>query len=1364
MQSGASLDSGIVELLDCDPRATFVVSQRTWALSSTLPVIAFANAALQKRPELQLALSDGAGEGHEAFCEWVKGVWPAGSGQHGLHDGGFAYLGQYWTRSVLGGRWIVVGSNEQEPVSDRAHARRKQHPRPRSHSFFLTAPTNDVNVAAVSDAAAGDEISNIRPGESFVLVVDSFDWASTPLGPMSHWPLHLQQTFNQVLADSRPIAIYWGEQLATLYNEAFSKLCGAKHPGLLGKPVEEAWPDFCDKIKQTMVTSATKRRASLEEEWRFFAERADGSCEETYLKWSIVPIMENNQCVGFLQPMSDMTSMRLWERRMKMLIDLGDLLVTARDTKSYWGKTIEAIEAWEPSYDAPLAILYSVQGDPDPSCDWSKPHEFNKICHLEGTLGIPKGRSLTPETLILDGDKNSLSYAFKTALEAKAPTVLHRSDGTYLDALLTEAHWRGFQDPCREAVILSIRPTKEEHVMGFLVLGLNPRRPYDSDYKQFISLLSQKLTTTLASTVLLEEEARRGRNIAEQHAYDEAMLKEKLALRTKEATESTSKFQAVAEFIPVGMCFGDPDGNITFANDAWYRIMGLPTTVSTITPDVFLSHVMEADRGDVIRAFAGMKYTRATTVEFRVYKDDLESPPIGNSTGFEKTGLDLHMNDAKERHIMAALKAEYAHDGTILRVLTCLTDVTFHKRTAEEAIRRAQQAENLKKAGEFAFVGLCEMSADGRVVWANNVFYKMCGWDQEDPTQRTHKRFDSCIVDQDLPELNRTLGSLVAEGSPQVVEIRFKTLWTEKDRSGNENVVPRCVVATFMPVKTADGSMETFTGCLVDMSLQKAQVEMERQRKEEAIEAKRQQDLFIDMTSHELRNPLTAITHASEAIIANQSRLKEIVEECISEWQASSDPSIIDSLLEKIKEPMKLAADSIDYGEIIGTCAQHQKRIVDDILLISKMDSNLLSITPVTADPIEETRTAVNMFRVEARRVDIDLEMVVDRSYRDLDIDFLDLDPSRLKQILINLLTNALKFTMTQSARRVTITLRASRERPTEALTAVRVVTNDPKGGGGSSSGSSNATTPKMSNRGADALTFPVGEGLPPSLLTRTKSSLFDNLSFGPGPTYLIFEVKDTGQGLNDVERASLFQRFKQASPKTHVRYGGSGLGLFVCKRLVELQGGAIGVTSKPGQGSTFIFYVEAHSPSRSALEAARAARTAATATAMTAHHVSVGKTEPVAPFARKKVEGVLVVEDNLVNRQMAVRSLEKKGYRVESAEHGLDALAKLESTNRRNGDFPLSLILMDMEMPVQDGLTCTRQIREWERTGRLKGPRIPILVVSANARNEHIQAALAAGGDDMLVKPYKIPELEEKMEKLVGRLDQRNSKDPPNA
>lgn len=1180
------------------------------------------------------------------------------------------------------------------------------------------------------------------------------DWAATPLGPIDKWPPRLEQTFEQILVDSRPMAIYWGPQYVTIYNEAFSQLCGSKHPALLGMTVEMAWQEAGEQLKDNMRSIAQKKRGMEEDEWRFFVERAPDYCgdgeqyswlEETYLKWSIIPITENNECLGFMHPVVDTTSMRLWERRMKMLIDLGEVLVTARDVQSYWEKTIQELEAVDPRYDVPLAVLYHVEEDPDAMSLNSATTNGAKVCRLAGTLGVPKGHPIAPDMLNLGPSDEGLLASYSEALSAHHPLLLGTANGTFPQHLFEGVEWRGFGDACRAAVIIPIRPTKEESAMGLLLLGLNPRRPYDNDYRQFISLLSQKLTTSLASIVLLEEEARRGRNAAEQAAYDQAMLKEKLAVQTRETNESIQRFEAVTEFVPVGMCFGDVEGNITFANDAWYKITGFPGT-SPISNQGFLSCVKEEDRQVIVAQYEKLKTTRNVEFEFRVKlqanEDDLP-PPTRNSPRYEKTGLDLSLDDLKERHVLATAKAERAADGSILHVLTCLTDVTAHKQTAEEAVRRAQQAENLKRMAELATVGMYDMGIDGRLLGANNVFFEMCGVAKVDLSEVELKPWKVCVVEEDCALLAEKIDRMVLEDRVQTVEVRLKTTWTADDGGGHKVVFPRWVQATLMPVKSSEGVVKSFTGCLTDVSLQKWQLEREKQRKEEAIESKRQQENFIDMTSHEMRNPLSAIIHCADAITATLSRVQELVssDACGRVSLTNGTTAATD---ESQADATALMERSIDNAETIVECAQHQKRIVDDILTMSKLDSKLLAITPITVNPVQMVQEALKMFEVEARRVDINLSMVICDSYRDLGIRFLDFDPSRLKQVLINLLTNALKFTKTGPTRNVSVAVSASETRPTEATSLVQFIPRSQEDEEG-------------------------GSPPPPPPGDRGK------------PVYLIFEVKDTGQGLSEDEKKSLFQRFVQASSRTHVKYGGSGLGLFISRRLTELQNGAIGVASQPGVGSTFAFYIEAATPSDAAIRDAEAAAAATAKAAGVAGLRAMSgdsgggglrtkrstllrpPSPPLAAATAPPIRGVMVVEDNLINQQITRRGLLNMGFTVDVANHGIECLEKLGRTDRfvrdggsgggGEGVFPLSIILMDIEMPVQDGLTCTRNIRELEARGKISGGRLPIIAVSANARLEQILEAKQAGCDDVLVKPYRMPELLEKMRLVMGRL-----------
>lgn len=278
---------------------------------------------------------------------------------------------------------------------------------------------------------------------------------------------------------------------------------------------------------------------------------------------------------------------------------------------------------------------------------------------------------------------------------------------------------------------------------------------------------------------------------------------------------------------------------------------------------------------------------------------------------------------------------------------------------------------------------------------------------------------------------------------------------------------------------------------------------------------------------------------------------------------------------------------------------------------------------------------------------------------------------------------------------------------------------------------------------------------------------------------YLSFAVEDTGCGISSTAMEKLFQRFQQASVKTHSKYGGSGLGLFICRELIELQGGQISVSSKLGEGSTFRFYLRAHraisieEAADANAEQLKQVALDAQAVGGEAHeavktvlspnyshslnrHNSAHSNPVVGSAISSDTLHVLIVEDNAINQKVMSSQLKKQGCIVHVADNGLEAIHFLRTTTFAKDvgpqGVPLSLILMDLEMPVMDGLTAIKRIREMQRTGDLVRP-VPVIAVTANARLEQVMLAKECGMDDVVTKPFSVSRLMTQMRTLISKV-----------
>jgi signal transduction histidine kinase len=609
---------------------------------------------------------------------------------------------------------------------------------------------------------------------------------------------------------------------------------------------------------------------------------------------------------------------------------------------------------------------------------------------------------------------------------------------------------------------------------------------------------------------------------------------------------------------------------------------------------------------------------------------------------------------------------------------------------------------------ETSQVGVFIIDKDAKYIYRNQ------GWSNltnESIVTTIHQAWDKIADPEFIDYLHLQWDLLFTEKTPRQYEFKTLKVWEPNDdicRSPDHEREHRVwLLISAFPDLGPDGEVLQVLGSVTDISALKWANKVQQREADDALESKRRLENFIDTTNHELRNPLSAVILAGDDIMFS---VQEMLESQHNRFDEHEDMA-------------RLLTNVMENGRTIVQCAKHQKRIVDDVLTASKLDARLLEVSPSPGNPKQEILDCIRIFDADANDAHVMVNFSTTTRYDTLGAQTFMFDTTRFMQIFINLLTNAIKFTRFEETRRIDVTLDISLQHPAVEGSLVKYMDT-------------------------------VEEPQDP-----TASAEWTN---GP-QVYVITHVTDTGKGLTPHETENLFSRFRQASPKTHVQYGGSGLGLFISRRLAELQGGAIGMTSEAGVGSTFAFYIKSRvtsvagllphdedefqsssrygSPVQSEAEAeasdlAQSQRPANTKSSSTFTRGTVFSSPVGSPSSEKfqweiwspQLLCVLVVEDNLINQKMLAEQLRKIGCTAIVANHGAEALEQIQRS--KWGTLPsrdISVVLMDWEMPVMDGLTAARTIRTRENEGTLT-PHIPIIGVTANVRQEQLKEALDAG------------------------------------
>lgn len=520
-------------------------------------------------------------------------------------------------------------------------------------------------------------------------------------------------------------------------------------------------------------------------------------------------------------------------------------------------------------------------------------------------------------------------------------------------------------------------------------------------------------------------------------------------------------------------------------------------------------------------------------------------------------------------------------------------DVHNGDRQTEQQLKEA--ADRYRIFFKNAPLGLFVSNAEGRFLDVNNTFASVFGYDTPDEMiDSVHDIGAQLYIHQEHRE------EIIAAAKNTGDVVYFETEFRRQDGTTFLGGVHVKIIHRENRPFVLEGLIENIT------EKNKAHLEL-CDAKESAESASKAKSLFLANMSHEIRTPLSGIIGMCDMVVTGE-----------------------------------LTAIQKEYIFSIKDAAKHLLVIINDILDIAKIEAGRLEFEALPFDLRKAVDTVVDVFSLKAKEKQLRLNCYVEPDVPNRLVG----DPGRLRQVLTNLLSNALKFT-------------------DHGLIQLKI------------------------ERLVDGGQNDVGE---------------DNVT-------LLFTVSDTGKGMPQDKLKSIFQHFEQIDDSFAKEQPGSGLGLSICRHLVQMMGGEISARSTPGKGSIFSF------TARFPVEKRKAGR-------RSAEGLSYGGTSPLR---------ILLAEDDPLNRKSISFFLRRSGHQVVAAENGVEALQKLSE-----GDF--DLVLMDVQMPSMDGIATVKAVRD--PAHGLPNPNIPVIALTAHLRPNEKASYMDSGMNGVVTKPVELEEL----------------------
>ena len=318
------------------------------------------------------------------------------------------------------------------------------------------------------------------------------DWAKTPLGPVEKWPQNLKTCVRIVLTSRQPMFVWWGDELINLYNDAYKAIVGGKHPGALGQPAHIVWKEIWDQVGPRAEFAMRANEGTYDEALLLIMERY-GYREETYYTFSYSPVPNDQGGTGgIFCANSDDTQRIISERQLSLLGDLAARTGDARTWQEVCSLTASSL-ATDPK-DLCYALIYVLD-------------EKRRVAMLAGTSGVEAGHGAAPETILLEGDG---IWPIVEACRTHEIRLIDVSDGHIPN--LPPGTWDCAPHLVAVVPIPTSGPTGRA---GAVVVGLNPYRALDDNYINFLKLIANQTSTSIANAEAYEQERRRAESLAE---------------------------------------------------------------------------------------------------------------------------------------------------------------------------------------------------------------------------------------------------------------------------------------------------------------------------------------------------------------------------------------------------------------------------------------------------------------------------------------------------------------------------------------------------------------------------------------------------------------------------------------------------------------------------------------------------------------------------------------------------------------------------------------------------------------------------------------------------------------------------------